>query len=147
MYVFFLFFAHDVAIERHHALVVSREQIDGIEIKLALHILFALSFLLHSLTPAPCHLVGKSLFTVLPDVADARGTVRTEHKGENLSDEICVCLAPCHILATFSAGFKTMLVYTRPDFAPRSPVVEPASGASLREILPACTAVKAACSY
>ena len=73
---------------------------------------------LHCLTPASRHFVGESLFAVLLDVMYTRRTVRTEQKSENLSDEIGIGLTLCHILAAFSAGMKTMLVYTGPDFAP-----------------------------
>lgn len=79
---------------------------------------FVLLFL-HCLTPESRHFVGKSLFTVLPNVAYTRRTVRAEQKSENLSDEIGISLTLSHILAAFSAGMKTMLVYTGPDFAPR----------------------------
>lgn len=109
--------------------------------------LFALSFLLHRLTSAPRHLVGKGLFAVLHDVTDARGTVRAEHKSENLSDEIGVCLAVCHILATFSAGMNAVPQDTCPNFTPRSLFVEPTTGTLLRKILPARAAIESARRY
>lgn len=109
--------------------------------------LFALSFLLHRLTSAPRHFVSKSLFAVLPDVTDARWTVRAKHKGENLSDEIGVCLALCHILATFSTGMKAVPQDTCPNFTPRSLFVEPATGTLLRKILTARAAIESARRY
>lgn len=84
---------------------------------------------------------------MLSDVADARRPVRTEQKGENLSDEIGVCLALSHIFAAFSTRTKTMLVDTGPNFAPRSLFVESAAGATLRKVFSASAAVKTACSY
>ena len=84
---------------------------------------------------------------MFPDVADARGTVRTEHKGENFSDEVGVCLAFFHILATSGARPKSVLTDTTPYLAPRSLFVKPTTGTFLCKILPARAAVESARRY
>lgn len=78
---------------------------------------------------------------MLADVSDARRAVRFENKGEYLTDEIGICLTLGHIPGAFGTGMKTIGVDTCPDFAPSRLLVPVATGAFLRKILTARTAI------
>ena len=55
---------------------------------------------------------------MLPDISDARRTVRPEQESEYLSDEIGIGLAPGNITCTFRTSVKTTVQDTSPDFTP-----------------------------
>lgn len=81
---------------------------------------------------------------MLPDVPDARRTVRPEQESHHLRHEIGIRLAPAYILAASGTGIETLAVGASPDLAPCRLLKLPATGAFLLKILTACTAIKTA---
>lgn len=90
------------------------------------------------------HFLGEGLLAVLADVADTSRAIGLEQECEYLTDEIGICLALGHVLMTFGTGVVTLTSDARPYLAPRCLVILMATGAFVRQILTARTAVESA---
>lgn len=104
-------------------------------------------FSFHCLTFTFGHLIGESLFAVFTDVADAGRAVGLEEKSEYLSYNIGECLALVHIPIAFGASVKSPAMGACSYLAPCGLFVIVATGAFVREIFAASSAVESACRY